>query len=84
MYHAMAQTLFIAVAPTRKVPVYIMKKFDFIKFLEAVQNYKITNLILVPPILVVRCLIFHFLIDLVFSGTIGILARMTTMNSLRH
>lgn len=53
MYHAMAQTIFIAGAAKRRVPVYIMKKFDFVKMLENVQKYKITSLIMVPPIVVV-------------------------------
>ena len=50
----MAQTIFIAGAVHRGIPVYIMKKFDFVKMLEAVQNYKITTLTMVPPIVVVR------------------------------
>jgi hypothetical protein len=53
MYHAMAQTIFIAGGPTRGIPVYIMPKFDFVKMLEAVQRFKITHLTMVPPIVVV-------------------------------
>lgn len=53
MYHAMAQTIFIAGGPKRGIPVYVMKKFDFVQMLEAVQKYKITNLHMVPPIVVV-------------------------------
>jgi 4-coumarate--CoA ligase len=53
MYHAYAQTFFIANGPHRGVPVYIMKKFDLIKMLEAVQKYRITTLTMVPPIVVV-------------------------------
>jgi hypothetical protein len=49
----MAQTIFIAGGPKRRIPVYMMKKFDFIRMLEAVQKYRITNLIMVPPIVVV-------------------------------
>lgn len=52
----MAQTIFIAGGPKRHIPVYIMKKFDFVQMLEAVQKYKITSLITVPPIVVVRSL----------------------------
>jgi hypothetical protein len=55
MYHAMAQTIFIAGGPTRGIPVYIMPKFDFVKMLEAVQKFKITHLTMVPPIVVVGC-----------------------------
>ncbi len=52
-YHAYGQTIFIAAAAKRRIPVYIMKKFDFVKMLEAVQKYRITSLIMVPPIVVV-------------------------------
>lgn len=52
MYHAMGQTIYCIGAPNNKVPVYIMKKFDFIKMLEAIQNFRITDLQLVPPIVV--------------------------------
>ena len=50
----MAQTIFIAGGPKRRIPVYIMKKFDFVQLLEAIQKYKITMLSMVPPIVVVR------------------------------
>jgi 4-coumarate--CoA ligase len=49
----MAQTIFIAGALKRQIPVYMMKKFDFIGMLEAIQKYKITALTMVPPIVVV-------------------------------
>ncbi|KAH8601829.1 4-coumarate-CoA ligase-like protein [Bisporella sp. PMI_857] len=52
LYHAMGQTIFIAGGPKRGIPVYIMKKFDFVGVLEAVQRYKITSLVMVPPIVV--------------------------------
>ncbi|KAL5330555.1 hypothetical protein ACEPPN_000073 [Leptodophora sp. 'Broadleaf-Isolate-01'] len=52
MYHAMAQTIFITCGPKRGIPVYMMKKFDFVQMLEAVQKFKISNLIMVPPIVV--------------------------------
>lgn len=52
MYHAMAQNIFIAAALRRSVPVYIMPKFDFIKVLEYTQKFRITDLILVPPVVV--------------------------------
>jgi 4-coumarate--CoA ligase len=50
----MAQTIMIAGALKRQIPVYMMKKFDFIGMLEALQKYKITTLTMVPPIAVVR------------------------------
>jgi 4-coumarate--CoA ligase len=40
MYHAMAQTIFIALAPVRGIPVYIMPKFDFLQVLENVQKFR--------------------------------------------
>jgi 4-coumarate--CoA ligase len=62
MYHAMAQILFIVVAPKQGIPVYIMKKFDFVQMLEAIQKHKITVLIMVPPMVVVR-----FIVSTLFS-----------------
>ncbi|KAF9884141.1 hypothetical protein FE257_002262 [Aspergillus nanangensis] len=52
MYHAMAQNIFIAVALRRSVPVYIMPKFDFIKMLEYTEKFRITDYILVPPVVI--------------------------------
>ena len=52
MYHAMAQTIFIALAPLRGIPVYIMPKFDFLEMLENAQKFKITDLTMVPPVVV--------------------------------
>ncbi|KAL2357169.1 putative 4-coumarate-CoA ligase [Cryomyces antarcticus] len=52
MYHAMAQTIFCVVGPVRGIPVYLMPKFDFLKMLEKVQKYRITDLTLVPPVVV--------------------------------
>lgn len=48
----MSQTINIVCALLRGVPVYIMKKFDFIQMLEHVQKYRITGLTLVPPVVV--------------------------------
>lgn len=52
MYHAMAQNIFIAAALNRGVPVYIMPKFDFLKMLEYTEKYRITDYIIVPPVVV--------------------------------
>jgi 4-coumarate--CoA ligase len=49
----MAQTIFIAGGPKRGIPVYIMKKFDFVQMLEVIQKFRITTLHMVPPIVVV-------------------------------
>lgn len=52
LYHAYGQTFFVAGAFNRGVPVYIMPKFDFLKFLEYTQRFRITDYQLVPPIAV--------------------------------
>lgn len=52
MYHAMAQTIYCAGGPSKRIPVYIMHRFDFQKMLQCVQNFRITELQLVPPIVV--------------------------------
>lgn len=52
MYHAMAQTIFIASALYRDTPVYVMPKFDLRQMLEYTERYRITDLFLVPPVAV--------------------------------
>lgn len=52
LYHAMAQSIFGIMALKLEIPVYMMPKFDFVKTLENVQRFKITFLILVPPVVV--------------------------------
>jgi 4-coumarate--CoA ligase len=52
MYHAMAQVIFCSLSILQRIPVYIMRKFDFLQMLENVQRFRITNLQLVPPIAV--------------------------------
>lgn len=52
MYHAMGQTIFLSGAPMRHITVYLMPKFDFIQVLETIQNHKITDFAMVPPIAV--------------------------------
>lgn len=52
MYHAMAQAAFVFNAVKQRVPVYMMPKFDFLQMLENVQKYRITDLTLVPPVVV--------------------------------
>lgn len=51
LYHALAQT-FAANHARSGTPVYYMPSFDLAKMLSHVQKYRITNLILVPPIVV--------------------------------
>ncbi|CAI7578608.1 unnamed protein product [Penicillium discolor] len=52
MYHAMAQNICIAAALYRGTPVYMMAKFEFVKMLEYTQRFRITDFILVPPVVV--------------------------------
>lgn len=52
MYHAMAQAIFCVSAAQMQTPVYIMRKFDFPKMLQCVQDFHITDLHLVPPLVV--------------------------------
>lgn len=52
MYHAMAQAIFCVSAAKQRVPVYMMPKFDFVEMLTYVQKYRITDLTLVPPVVV--------------------------------
>ncbi|KAK1771110.1 hypothetical protein QBC33DRAFT_231983 [Phialemonium atrogriseum] len=52
MYHAYAQTYFIANMPRVGNPVYVMPSFDFVKMLTYIQRYRITMLTCVPPIVV--------------------------------
>lgn len=46
------QTYFCVSSTVRRIPSYIMQKFDFVKMLQHIQNYKITGLNVVPPIAV--------------------------------
>lgn len=52
MYHAMAQAVFCVNAMKNRTPVYMMPKFDFLEMLQYVQKYRITDLVLVPPVVV--------------------------------
>ncbi|KAH6697601.1 AMP-binding enzyme [Plectosphaerella plurivora] len=52
LYHAYGQTYFIANFAKQGIPSYIMPSFDFLKLLQHIQRYRITNLTAVPPILV--------------------------------
>ncbi|KAF2005717.1 4-coumarate-CoA ligase-like protein [Amniculicola lignicola CBS 123094] len=52
MYHAMSQAIFCVNAIVQRIPVYMMAKFDFLEMLQCIQKYRITSLILVPPVVV--------------------------------
>ncbi|KAK1971679.1 AMP-binding enzyme [Colletotrichum sublineola] len=52
LYHAYAQTYFVANYAKQGTPVYIMPSFDFVKMLTYIQRYRVTQLVTVPPIMV--------------------------------
>ncbi len=52
LYHAYGQTYFIANLPHLRIPVYIMRAFDFARMLSHIQTFRITTLPSVPPIIV--------------------------------
>ena len=52
MYHAYAQTFFIANYPHLGSEVYVMSGYDFEKMLQHVERFRITSLTCVPPIVV--------------------------------
>jgi 4-coumarate--CoA ligase len=52
MYHAMSQAIFCMSAMKQRIPTYMMPKFDFLEMLQNVQKYRITDLVLVPPVVV--------------------------------
>jgi 4-coumarate--CoA ligase len=52
LYHAMAQTIFVVNAAVTRTPVYMMPRFDFLEMLQCIQKYRITDLTLVPPVVV--------------------------------
>lgn len=52
MYHAMAQAVFCVNAMVQRIPVYMMPKFDFLEMLQCIPKFRITELILVPPVVV--------------------------------
>ena len=51
LYHTLAQMFFTILAPMREIPVYVMPRFDFQSMLDYAQKYRISYLLLVPPIL---------------------------------
>lgn len=51
LYHAYGQLYTILMAIKMQNPIYVMSEFTFEQFLNAIQQYKITSLQVVPPIL---------------------------------
>ncbi|KAF2209762.1 hypothetical protein CERZMDRAFT_46602 [Cercospora zeae-maydis SCOH1-5] len=52
MYHAYGQTVYGMNLVLQGIPMYLMRKYDFVDMLEYIQKYKITNVSAVPPIVV--------------------------------
>ncbi|KAK5131066.1 hypothetical protein LTR08_001352 [Meristemomyces frigidus] len=52
MYHAYGQTVHCVSLPLQRIPVYVMRKFEFVKVLQYIEKYRVTSLNLVPPIAV--------------------------------
>ncbi|KAI0878150.1 acetyl-CoA synthetase-like protein [Hypoxylon argillaceum] len=51
-YHAYGQTYFASSVPHSGLPVYVMPSFDFAKMLQHIQDYRISHIVAVPPIIV--------------------------------
>ncbi|OAL56027.1 4-coumarate-CoA ligase 2 [Pyrenochaeta sp. DS3sAY3a] len=51
MFHAMAQTLLI-MSMKRGNAIYVMRKFNFREMLQNIQKFRVTDLVLVPPIVI--------------------------------
>ncbi|KAI4091738.1 MAG: hypothetical protein L6R37_007681 [Teloschistes peruensis] len=52
LYHAYGQLNVCLLAVKLQIPVYILKAFDFIEVLRVIQTYKVTQLQLAPPVMV--------------------------------
>ena len=52
LYHAYGQLYTCIMAPKLDVKVYVMKKFEYAAFLRVIERYRITNLQVAPPIVV--------------------------------
>jgi 4-coumarate--CoA ligase len=52
LYHAYGQLWCMVMAIKLNIPIYVMKQFNFVPFLENIQKFKITHLQTAPPILV--------------------------------
>lgn len=51
LYHAYGQLYAVLLAWRLNIPVYVLDKFDYPRLLATIQNYKITHLHAVPPVL---------------------------------
>lgn len=51
MYHGLGLIVNSLIAPLRRMPVYVMKRYDGKKMIQYIERFKVTEMILVPPIL---------------------------------
>ena len=49
-FHIYANTAILGIGLIKGAKIVVMPKFDFVQFLEALQNYKVTFAHIVPPI----------------------------------
>ncbi|RVX74798.1 hypothetical protein B0A52_01075 [Exophiala mesophila] len=52
MYHGLGLLTFATMSPYRRIPTYIMKRFSLVPLFKNIERFKITELMLVPPILI--------------------------------
>jgi 4-coumarate--CoA ligase len=52
MYHALGLIYYGFVAPKRGLQVYVMERFELFRVVENIQRFRITELLMVPPILI--------------------------------
>lgn len=52
MYHGLGLIIYTLLAPKRRMKVYMMKRYDGDKVLQNIERFRVTELMLVPPILI--------------------------------
>lgn len=52
LYHGLGLCYFMIIAAARRIPTYVMRQYDLDRMLMAIQRFNITDLHLVPPIVV--------------------------------
>lgn len=51
MYHGLGMIVCALISPGRRMPTYIMRRYDGKKMVRCIERFKVTELLLVPPIL---------------------------------
>lgn len=52
MYHGLGLIYYALIAPKKSLPVFIMERFSLLDFLGNIERFQITDLLLVPPMVV--------------------------------